>query len=128
MTLIVRIALPDLARCDGCGAEGETVQERGPDGQLKVAWLPAGWKWWEPEHLCAECVGRSRAFHAPMRDRFAALLAQLGRGLVADIAQSLGVPVELAWEWVIEIDRATPEPFRPHGLGLEFVRARKEAA
>jgi hypothetical protein len=95
-----------MAICDGCGASGEAEECRSPRGTLSWAFLPLGWSLVGRDapgvHLCGACVASSVEPFGDRREAFEARFEQLGPGLVADIAASLGLPGDIARRWAGE--------------------------
>lgn len=96
---------PCIARCDGCGVEGETVEHRNSrSGTLSRADLPFGWRLVpllgrERLHVCPECIGADGEPFGDRRASFDARLDHHGTALLPVIAESLGVPIEIARRW-----------------------------
>lgn len=104
---MIRRGDPAIAVCDSCGDEAEAVETRNPrTGALTAAFLPEGWQLdridGDHVHRCTLCVEASVKPFEDRRDAFDARLDQLGAGLTADIAASLGVPIALGRRWAGE--------------------------
>lgn len=98
---------PCIARCDGCGVEGETVEHRNSrSGTLSRADLPFGWQLVvvgrEHRHVCPECQGADGEPYGDRREAFDARLDHHGTSLLPVIAESLGLPIEIARRWAAE--------------------------
>lgn len=104
---MIRLGTPTIAECDSCGVEAEAVEARNPRTDT-VSWgfLPAGWKFdlidGDHVHRCGACFAAAVAPFADRRAAFEARLDHLGRGLLVDIAHSLGVPLGIARRWTAE--------------------------
>ncbi|KKC24885.1 hypothetical protein [Sphingomonas sp. SRS2] len=95
---------PCIARCDGCGAEGETIEHRNArSGALSRADLPIGWKLVpsgrDKLHVCPDCIGPDGEPFGDRREAFDARLDHHGTSLLPVIAESVGVPIEIARLW-----------------------------
>lgn len=104
---MIRRGEPAVAVCDSCGEEADAVETRNQKtGALTAAFLPEGWKFdvvdGEHVHRCATCFAAAVAPFEDRREAFEARLDHLGKGLIVDIAESLGVPIGIGRRWAAE--------------------------
>ena len=102
---------PAVAQCDGCGAEGEPDEQRGPKtGALTWAFLPIGWLTVfygaVQVHLCTDCVAAHPEPFGDRRQAFTDRLDRLGLGHLDDIVICCGIPAALGAQWAAEWQRA----------------------